>query len=614
MMKMKKEKNMKYIVNNNYSCASSIKVVFIAVTFISLIILGYSDFSYAQRTHTVYYEGTEHELHVYRIHGKDPGNTIMLIGGIQGDEPGGFLSADLYADFSLSKGNLIVVPRANFQSILLNRRKINEDMNRKFAEVGEMNYEAKVVMILKKLIAESDCLLNLHDGSGFYCETYKDPMRNPKRYGQSIIADTEKYVSKDKGTVVELGRIGRSVVEEINRHIKRKDYLFHFNNHRTSDMDSIHKEQRKSATYYAVTVCGIPAFGVETSKSLPLELKIEHHNYAINAFMRQFGVIPKTPGVNLEPPEFKYLVVSVNDSLPVVIENQQTLSVNYGDKVSIMHIEANYERGLSADFINYGSTNDLRKQIKITQPTRVVVRKDSYPCGSIYVSLGGVTQKLVEGIAVQKKKANTGPQYLLFKMKINGEERILQNYSEINIVKGDHLEIEDVITSFADPSDITVNFKGFVGDRGNNDGEDRGFIIDTGEDLWERYSLDGNGRKYQVIAEFSGELVGKFFVSIESPALNYVLFKLGEDHKCFLPGDTIEIGPNKTLKLLDIITDIKSGSIPKAYIVGPSVKHPIIKDEIVVVENLISGSSSGKFRIEIKRDSINIGSVGLKVL
>ena len=36
----------------------------------------------------------------------------MLIGGIQGNEPGGFLSADLYADMSQFKDNLSVVPRA----------------------------------------------------------------------------------------------------------------------------------------------------------------------------------------------------------------------------------------------------------------------------------------------------------------------------------------------------------------------------------------------------------------------------------------------------------------------------------------------------------------------
>ena len=154
------------------------------------------DVVYAQnRGHTVYYENTDYELHVYRIYGKEPGKTLLLIGGIQGDEPGGFLSADHYADLRLSRGNLIVVPRANFQSIVLQRRKINEDMNRKFAEDPNSNYETKIVAILKKLIMESDCLLNLHDGSGFFSEKWEGPNRNPMRYGQSIIADCNTYVN-----------------------------------------------------------------------------------------------------------------------------------------------------------------------------------------------------------------------------------------------------------------------------------------------------------------------------------------------------------------------------------------------------------------------------------
>jgi len=112
------------------------------------------DVVYAQnRIHTVYYENTDYELHVYRIYGKEPGKTLLLIGGIQGDEPGGFLSADHYADFRLSRGNLIVVPRANFQSIVLQRRKINEDMNRKFAEDRNHNYETKIVAILKVIVS-----------------------------------------------------------------------------------------------------------------------------------------------------------------------------------------------------------------------------------------------------------------------------------------------------------------------------------------------------------------------------------------------------------------------------------------------------------------------------
>ena len=108
-----------------------------------------------QSLHDVYLANTEHELHVYRIFGKEPGKTIMIIGGIQGDEPGGYLTADLYADISLKKGDLIVVPRANFYSILLNQRDgMTGDMNRKFSETSDAakNMEQEIVTILKKLI------------------------------------------------------------------------------------------------------------------------------------------------------------------------------------------------------------------------------------------------------------------------------------------------------------------------------------------------------------------------------------------------------------------------------------------------------------------------------
>jgi predicted deacylase len=141
----------------------------------------------ARRENLVYFPNTPYELNVYKIYGKKPGKTLMLIGGIQGNEPGGFLSADLYADKSLLKGNLIVVPRANFYSILLNHRGAHGDMNRKFAgDHKRRSTDDRIVSILKKLIAESDYLLNLHDGSGYYYPQYISKWRNPRLFGQSI--------------------------------------------------------------------------------------------------------------------------------------------------------------------------------------------------------------------------------------------------------------------------------------------------------------------------------------------------------------------------------------------------------------------------------------------
>src|SRR4030042_320012 len=120
--------------------------------------------AFSKREHLAYFPNTAYELNIYKIRGKKAGKTLMLIGGIQGNEPGGFLSADLYADMSLDRGNLIVVPRANFYSIITNQRGPNGDMNRRFNEEdSSSSMEDQIVSILKKLINESDYLINLHD-------------------------------------------------------------------------------------------------------------------------------------------------------------------------------------------------------------------------------------------------------------------------------------------------------------------------------------------------------------------------------------------------------------------------------------------------------------------
>ena len=67
--------------------------------------------------------------------------------------------------------------------------------------------EDKIVTKLKELISESDYLLNLHDGSGYYYPEYIDKWRNPSRFGQSVIADCREYRIPGTGRVIRLEEI-----------------------------------------------------------------------------------------------------------------------------------------------------------------------------------------------------------------------------------------------------------------------------------------------------------------------------------------------------------------------------------------------------------------------
>jgi hypothetical protein len=574
------------------------------ILLIQLYILVFPGETRAKRENIVYFPNTAYELNVYKIYGKKPGKTLMLIGGIQGNEPGGFLSADLYADMSLMRGNLIVVPRANFYSILLNHRGPHGDMNRKFAANPKtMSMDDKIVSILKQLIAESDYLLNLHDGSGYYHPTYISRWRNPSLFGQSIIADCECYRVPGQDGVLRLGEMARRVVEEINRGITNELHRFHFNNTRTDEPDSIHREQTKSATYYALTKHHIPAFGVETSKFLPsIDLKVRYHNLAINAFMRLFGIVPEQPRFFLDSPELKYLVVSINGQIPIVIRDQEALHITNGDTINIAHVEANYERGLSVDILGYGSLNDFRKDISINRDTKLLIRKDNKVFAAILIQAspdrGGRMSTLTHTMVSH------------FIVEVDGRKRLIENGETLEIIRGDSLKVIDILPkSLARQGEVIVNFKGFVGNWKNNTGEDRGYSIDTAHDLLKRYSIHGKRRLYRIVVFHGKEIRGTMFVSIAEPSFEFLIVSLNDQAYALKKGQSIDASMNDYLSVEAVKGNV--GCEDKLHI---RANGDLLRPGKAIRIRDITGEGIPMLKIDLSRGELFLGEVYIRII
>jgi predicted deacylase len=508
------------------------------------------------RLHQIYFENTHDELNVYRVYGVRDGKTLMLIGGIQGDEPGGFLSADLYADISLAQGNLIVVPRANFLSIMQNNRGADGDMNRQFGDRVTAQRQKKIVEILKELMAESDFMLNLHDGSGFYRPAWEGPLANPMRFGQSLIADTDLYQGPG-GKVIDLKGMAEKILPEVNARIDDPKYHLHFNNHRTSSQDSIHKEQRLSATYYALTHCGIPAFGVESSKSLPnVAMKIRHHNLVINAFMDMLGIVSETPPSDLPSPEFKFLVVKVNDFQPVAVAKGSHLTVAPGDRVTVQHIQANYERGLSCDVEGLGAVNDLGQPLMVNKPTRILVRKDNQTIGQVDIKLD--TNRRHPLTMVRSP-------LMYFMVDVAGQRRLVADGERLRVVRGDQLTLVDVLTNLPNQAHIKVDLKGYAPPGQPNLGEDRGHQVDTDKDLLKRFSLcqaqiPESVECYQVVATQGGRSLASMQLEVIPARLDYLVLRRNGGHKMvFHNGETVETSANDRLEIMDLKSNVASG-------------------------------------------------------
>lgn len=455
-----------------------------------------ADIERPSRQHEVYFRNTPNELNVYKLYGRFDGKTALIIGGIQGDEPGGFLSADLYPNLVLEKGNLIIIPRANFQSIIRNSRGVNGDMNRRFDNDSPKDIDDQIVEVIKANMGNSDILLNLHDGWGYYRPTYEDEMHNPRRFGQSIIADASTFTFEDQE--IPLEDMANRVIEVMNQKIEIDEHRYHFMNTHTLSDNTVHAEQLTSATCFALTNFGIPAFGIETSKNLPsLELKIRYHNWAINEFLEILDIKPEHPSILYEPPKLIYMLLSVNSGPLQLVDNGQSIHVSAGDVVEITHIESNYSRGLSCDIQGYGNDNDFQQPYRMNRSSKIVARKDNSVIGEIDVMVDEVEYE-----------------HMTYIFEVNGKKEAVLHNQNLEVRRGDKVKILNVFIEGSTGEEFRVNLKGYVPPDGPNYGEDRNYTIDTGRLTWKKYSVNGAGLMYPVVVSKGDKEVSTAYISL----------------------------------------------------------------------------------------------------
>jgi hypothetical protein len=223
--------------------------------------------------------------------GTDNNNTFLIVGGIQGDEPGGFMAASLISShYDIQKGSVWIVPNLNFYSIIKSGRAPFGDMNRKFATLPANDPEYKIVERVKEYIANENVklILNLHDGSGFYRPMYIDKMHQPLRWGQTIVIDQELLHEVDAYS--DLYTISEQVIEHTNKFLlKDEDEYRTKNTHTRFQKTFEEQEMSKTLTYYAITH-GKAAFGHETSKSLSTNERVYYKLLAIEKFMDIMGI------------------------------------------------------------------------------------------------------------------------------------------------------------------------------------------------------------------------------------------------------------------------------------------------------------------------------------
>lgn len=147
------------------------------------------------------------------IHSGRPGPRIMILGGVHGNEPGGWLAAEGIADWQVERGSLLVLPRLNRRAAAVMERTLPElgDLNRLYpGNAGGLPMARMAAAIVEAgREFQPELLFDLHESWVFYSE------RGPSN-GTAFIGQTMSLGGgATEATVDRMANVVRSVNAEI---------------------------------------------------------------------------------------------------------------------------------------------------------------------------------------------------------------------------------------------------------------------------------------------------------------------------------------------------------------------------------------------------------------
>ncbi len=216
--------------------------------------------------------GTEWETPFYVIDSRTAGPVVMITAGIHGNEPAGSRAAAQILNWKVTRGKLIILPRANQPGLEDNTRRMPgvsgeiADLNRNFPVLENDKPKCPMSTAIWTLVEsqQPDWLIDLHEGINF--------ARVSKSVGSSIIADhspeTKRYVRKM------LDAVNNTIDEPVRKFMLKSAPV------------------KGSVARAASELLGARSMIIETtSKDQPLSLRSRQHRIAVHRLLSDLDMV-----------------------------------------------------------------------------------------------------------------------------------------------------------------------------------------------------------------------------------------------------------------------------------------------------------------------------------
>ncbi|MBO8158416.1 succinylglutamate desuccinylase/aspartoacylase family protein [Thermosyntropha sp.] len=213
-------------------------------------------------------EGTKWATELYIIRSTNPGPTVMIVGGIHGNEAAGYKAAEEIKNWKINRGTLLVLPRANKQAIAINKRYVKSegDLNRSFPVRSSSYGSGTLARAIYKTVQDYkvDWLMDMHEGYDFYKNSSTDSV------GQTLIYYPNTATKN----------ISKKIVKTINANISSSYRQFTL----------LRYPVRGSLARASAEFLGVNSFIFETSQKQDLTLRIDYHKKAAEILLKELGM------------------------------------------------------------------------------------------------------------------------------------------------------------------------------------------------------------------------------------------------------------------------------------------------------------------------------------
>jgi len=226
-------------------------------------------------------EGTPAQIRYYIQTSSNPGPTVMIIGGLHGDEPAGAYAAGQIRYWPITRGTLIVVPRANVPALNATTRLTPgepeelHNLNRNFSKAkGDGAPRGPVATEIWKLVTghKPQWILDLHEGYDFH-QINKDSV------GSSIITFP----------IEENRQMAAKMLEAVNATIEQENKKF-------IELKMPHDGSlaRAASEHMRINSMILEV----TSKSQALSKRARQHRIMVHRFLRELEMIDENSTVD----------------------------------------------------------------------------------------------------------------------------------------------------------------------------------------------------------------------------------------------------------------------------------------------------------------------------